>query len=345
MRCTTFLAPLLLAVTAVGVMAEDRIRGVASFRERLAVPPAVVFEARLEDVSRADVPSRLLGRAVIENAGNPPYRFAIEFDPSLIDERGAYAVRASLRHEGRLLFTSDTQVPVLTRGAASEVDILLVRAPSRVRASARMIGEFTYFADAALFSPCGSDRRYPVAAEGDYLALERAYLRDRQAPGEALVAVLEAQLAPREGMEGGTRETLVIERTVGAVPGLTCERALADSPIENTYWRILSLAGEPVDADAGRREPSIRFLSRQRGYSATVGCNTINGGYELAGNALSLAPGATTMMACPPPLDQTERRLIDALGEVATVSVTGPTAELSDGDGRQLLFMEAVALR
>lgn len=35
-------------------------------------------------------------------------------------------------------------------------------------------GMFTYFADAALFVHCATGRTYPVALEGDYLALERA---------------------------------------------------------------------------------------------------------------------------------------------------------------------------
>jgi len=36
-------------------------------------------------------------------------------------------VRAEIRHEGRLLFTTDTHYPVLTRGAGNRVDILVKR--------------------------------------------------------------------------------------------------------------------------------------------------------------------------------------------------------------------------
>jgi len=35
---------------------------------------------------------------------------------------------------------------------------------------------FRYLADAAQFEECLTGRSYPVAMEGDYLALERAYL-------------------------------------------------------------------------------------------------------------------------------------------------------------------------
>ena len=53
-------------------------------------------------------------------------RFVLEYDPSKIDERLQYGVRATIRHEGQLLFTSDTHTPVLTRGAGNTADIMLI---------------------------------------------------------------------------------------------------------------------------------------------------------------------------------------------------------------------------
>ena len=48
------------------------------------------------------------------------------YDASKIDERMQYGVRATIRHNGRLLFTSDTHYPVLTRGAGDTADIMLI---------------------------------------------------------------------------------------------------------------------------------------------------------------------------------------------------------------------------
>jgi heat shock protein HslJ len=180
--------------------------------------------------------------------------------------------------------------------------------------------------------------------EGDNLALQRAYLRDRSEAQQPLVAVVEGRIEVMPAMEGDDRATLRIERTVGVVPTLSCERAMADSELENMYWRILSMEGAPIEAPGMRREASIRFLGQDRRFSATVGCNTINGAYDLDGSKLSLAPGPMTMMACPPPLDAIERRFTELLGTVAELRVTGPTAELLDSKGEALLFMEAVAL-
>lgn len=101
------------------------VRGTAFYRERIAMPPEAVLEVTLEDVSRADAPSVTIGEARLENAGNPPYRF--EIGSSQIDERNSYAVRARLLVDGELWFTTDTAYPVLTRGAGSEVELLLRR--------------------------------------------------------------------------------------------------------------------------------------------------------------------------------------------------------------------------
>jgi len=105
------------------------VRGQASYRERLALRPGSVFEASLEDVSRADAPAGILGSVKFEAPGQIPIKFEIPFDPAKIDEHHAYAVRARIvSADGRLMFTTDTVYPVLTRGAGGKVDLLLIRA-------------------------------------------------------------------------------------------------------------------------------------------------------------------------------------------------------------------------
>lgn len=104
------------------------MRGQALYRERIALPPDVVFEATLLDVSRADVIAETVGSFRLENPGPVPIRFEIPYDPAKVDDRHTYAVRARILQGDRLLFTTDKVYPVLTRGAGSEVDLLLVRA-------------------------------------------------------------------------------------------------------------------------------------------------------------------------------------------------------------------------
>jgi hypothetical protein len=41
---------------------EGAVKGTASYRERMALPPGAVLEATLEDVSRADAAAEVIGR-------------------------------------------------------------------------------------------------------------------------------------------------------------------------------------------------------------------------------------------------------------------------------------------
>jgi uncharacterized lipoprotein YbaY len=72
------LAAMAFFLAATGSEAVSQvITGTALYRERIALPPGAVFEATLEDISRADAPAEILGRARLEPAGQPPFRFEI----------------------------------------------------------------------------------------------------------------------------------------------------------------------------------------------------------------------------------------------------------------------------
>jgi putative lipoprotein len=107
------------------------VSGTAIYRERIAMPKNAVFEATLEDVSRMDAPAETIGKAVMENPGNPPYHFSISYDPRRIVESHTYSVRATIKIDNQLAFTSDTSYPVITRGNGKEVNILLKSAGGR----------------------------------------------------------------------------------------------------------------------------------------------------------------------------------------------------------------------
>ncbi len=64
-----------------------------------------------------------------------------------------------------------------------------------------LTGMFTYMADAASITLCADGGRLPVAMEADYKALEAAYLKERQQPGQALLVSLEGLIALRPSVE------------------------------------------------------------------------------------------------------------------------------------------------
>lgn len=105
--------------------------GTATYRERIALPPDATFEATLEDVSRADAPASVLGQARIEQPGNPPFHFTIQYEPTQIQPSHVYAVRARITSGGHLLFITDQRYQVLTQGHGSEIGMMMMRRVSR----------------------------------------------------------------------------------------------------------------------------------------------------------------------------------------------------------------------
>jgi putative lipoprotein len=77
----------------------------------MVLPPGAQLEATLEDVSKADAKAELLGRARVDQPGNPT-AFVLPYDPRRIDPKGRYAVRARIVADGKLLFVTDQHYPL-----------------------------------------------------------------------------------------------------------------------------------------------------------------------------------------------------------------------------------------
>jgi len=120
-------------VSATGVAAE-RVKGTATYRERMALPPNTVFEATLEDVSRADAPAEVIARVRIEHPGNPPIPFEITYDPSRINPSHRYAVRARILVDEKPFFITGQHYSVFTAGQSHALALLLRRAGASTRA-------------------------------------------------------------------------------------------------------------------------------------------------------------------------------------------------------------------
>lgn len=208
-----------------------------------------------------------------------------------------------------------------------------------------LTGMFVYLADAASITLCADGRRLPVAMEGDYLALERAYTA-ADAKGQPLLVSLDGRIASRRlGEEGAApKPALVVERFDGLWPRETCGQPLAAVPLRNTYWKLTRLNGAPVAVAPGQREPHLVLHAKEPRVAGSSGCNRVMGGFELDGDALRFGRLAGTMMACREGMAQ-ERAFIDVLGQVAHWQLRGSHLELFDAQRKLLARFEAVALR
>ena len=133
----SFLAPLLMipalmtaACATLPKASQDMtdINVSATYRERIMLPPGHTLTVRIEDVSRADAPSRVIAEARQPLDGRaPPYAVTLSAPNDRIDSRMEYAARAEIRDaSGALRFTTDTRHSVLTRGAPNSADIVMV---------------------------------------------------------------------------------------------------------------------------------------------------------------------------------------------------------------------------
>jgi heat shock protein HslJ len=210
-----------------------------------------------------------------------------------------------------------------------------------------MQGDFRYMADAAIFRDCVTGRSYPVAMEGEYLALERAYLAaDKSGPGAPLFATFEGSLEPRPAMEGaGERTTVVVRRFVGVWPEQSCERSASPANLSDQHWRVASVRGTPAIRVPGRREAHVILRTPPAGYAASAGCDRLDGSWRAEGSGIAFEPPRAFSAACPDDAKTEERALVGALTAARRWAIHGSVLELFDVDGRPVAVLEAIALR
>ncbi|WP_081894593.1 YbaY family lipoprotein [Ruegeria halocynthiae] len=120
------LAATALSVALGSAASAGTIEGSATYRERIAVPPDATLYVQLQDVSRADASSVTLAAQRYALNGVPA-RYTLAYDDALIRDGMSYTVSASIYHDDKLLFTTDTAYPVLTNGSGKMSDLVLVQ--------------------------------------------------------------------------------------------------------------------------------------------------------------------------------------------------------------------------
>jgi putative lipoprotein len=107
--------------------ADATLAGIANYRERVALPATAVFEATLEDVSRADAPAIMLGKVRITAPQRIPVKFSITYDAQRIVANHRYVVRIRVVDGEQLLFVTDSAAAV-DFSQSSPIEVNLRRA-------------------------------------------------------------------------------------------------------------------------------------------------------------------------------------------------------------------------
>jgi putative lipoprotein len=79
-------------------------------------------------VSRQDVAAPVIAETTVHPVGRQvPIPFELRYDPAKIEPNRTYAVRATISSAGKMMFTTTTVYPVITRGNPTEVNLMLQR--------------------------------------------------------------------------------------------------------------------------------------------------------------------------------------------------------------------------
>lgn len=114
-----------------------------------------------------------------------------------------------------------------------------------------------------------------------------------------------------------------------ALVALTACAGAPASGLAGSEWRPVEIAGQPPGA------PDAMFVAfgSDGALHGSGGCNNFSGGYESAGERLTISPLAATRMACPEPAMQDEGAFFAALTGTAAFLREGTRLTLLDGEG------------
>ncbi len=271
------------------------------------------------DVHFLPMPAKAPGHALILMADKPPLML-----PRVVSASGAKY--------------SDGYTTLWTKGPEAMIESGSVNAKgcsgTVVTASAALMrGMFVYMAGAAGFTDCATQSRLPVAQEGGYLELEKAYSRHKTNPGAPLFVMLEGRIENRPDAEGRKEVPhLVVSRFLSAQPGKQCD----GGGTLTGKWTVTNVGEQPVNAG---RPPLLELQDANRvtGFS---GCNRFNGTYTRNGAELRFSGVAATMMACPEPAMTLERQILQALGQVTEFRISSGRLTLLGAEGQDVLRLQ-----
>lgn len=107
------------------------VKGSIMYRQRIALPPNAEVSVTLEDVSLMDVQSKKVAeQTFITDGDQVPLDFELSYQAEEIDPKHRYSVRAVIRVDGKLQFTTDTVYQVITDEHQTKVvNLMLVAVP------------------------------------------------------------------------------------------------------------------------------------------------------------------------------------------------------------------------
>jgi heat shock protein HslJ len=101
----------------------------------------------------------------------------------------------------------------------------------------------------------------------------------------------------------------------------------ADAQLEDTYWKLVGVKGEPALVLPNHQEAHFVLMSAEHKVRGSGGCNLIMGSYQTTGDRLSFGVLATTRKMCPEIMHQ-EQTFFEVLDSVTHYRIEGRILQL-----------------
>jgi Uncharacterized protein conserved in bacteria len=107
---------------------SPKVNGTLTYQEKRALPTDARVEVTLQDVSSPD-PGPVSSTSIATMGRQPPFTWAIPYDPASLDAGGSYVVTARIFIAGKVAYRTAAPEAVITNGAPT-TGIQLVVAPA-----------------------------------------------------------------------------------------------------------------------------------------------------------------------------------------------------------------------
>jgi uncharacterized lipoprotein YbaY len=108
---------------------QAAVTGVIAHTHSMTLDVGYVVTVQLEDTTKTDAPGKKIAEQVIKSQGEVlPMPFEIIYEPGKINSEHTYTIRVKIEDStGKMLYTNNTSVPVITNGnPVHNVDVIVV---------------------------------------------------------------------------------------------------------------------------------------------------------------------------------------------------------------------------
>jgi putative lipoprotein len=307
-----------------------KITGTVAYRERAALPADADINVVLQDVTQVDAPAQTISQITLPaNGRQVPIPFELTYDPQKIVAGHRYSVRATIRAEGLLMYTTAQAYPVITGGFPHRVNLMLLRVGHGTpkTSAAKATAAAPQQASESQPEAAGSANQQPSAKS----AIQPEAQMGRQS-ADAPSTVPASPPAKSKTTKPKTTQTAKAAAPPPAtsVAGESSTKQQADRPsLLNSQWKLYELNGKNVFFAPPERPITLAFSPDGGRIAGSAGCNAYMGTFVSDSDEFRLRPADTTMMACSDAVMKREQSFFKMLNAADGYQVDGDILSLT----------------